>query len=59
MRRTLPWAAGALGAVLLWGEADRIMIVSHPLHAEKGRACLHRADPEPARRLRRIDRAER
>ncbi|WP_053204595.1 YdcF family protein [Jiangella muralis] len=35
----------------LLADADRIKIVSHPLHAEKGRAYLHRAHPELARRL--------
>ncbi|PZF81494.1 YdcF family protein [Jiangella anatolica] len=38
-------------AVPLIADADRIAIVSHPLHAEKGRAYLHRIAPELARRL--------
>jgi hypothetical protein len=38
-------------AVPLIEDADRIKIVSNPLHAEKARLYLHRQCPDLARRL--------
>jgi hypothetical protein len=40
-----------VNAIPLVEDADRIKIVSNPLHAEKARLYLHRQSPDLARRL--------